>query len=195
VPGRSGRAGRPASGHPDRSSRRSWGWYALREPWAVELVRAADIQADDLAFDLGAGHGAITAPLLATGAHVVAVELHAGRAEVLRSRLAAAITRRQLSVVEADLLAIFLPRRPFHVVANPPFALAGPLLRRLTARDSALATARIVVPRVVATRLLAEQVTGRGRPRFEAAIGTRLPPTAFRPAPGIECVALTLRRI
>jgi protein-L-isoaspartate O-methyltransferase len=41
---------------------------------AVELVRSSGVGAGDLVVDVGAGAGAITAPLAATGARVLAVE-------------------------------------------------------------------------------------------------------------------------
>ena len=53
-----------------------WGWHRLTDSWARRLVAKADVRPGELVLDIGAGHGALTAPLLAAGAHVVAVELH-----------------------------------------------------------------------------------------------------------------------
>lgn len=44
------------------------------------FVEAAGVRGGDLVVDLGAGTGALTRPLLAAGARVLAVELHPGRA-------------------------------------------------------------------------------------------------------------------
>ena len=48
----------------------------------------AAVRRNELVLDLGAGTGSLTAALLAAGARVLAVELHPGRAAVLRRRFA-----------------------------------------------------------------------------------------------------------
>ena len=88
-------------------------------------MRSARVGPGDLVLDLGAGTGAITAPLLAAGASVVAFELHDDRAEALRERFDVD----SLKVVRADVSDLRLPRRPFKVVANPPFAVTASILR------------------------------------------------------------------
>ncbi len=79
----------------------------------------AGIGRGELVLDIGAGTGALTRPLLEHGARVVAFELHPGRAAELRRELGG----QRLTVVVADASCLRLPRRPFRVVANPPFAV------------------------------------------------------------------------
>jgi 23S rRNA (adenine-N6)-dimethyltransferase len=106
------------------------------------VVQRAGVGAGELVVDLGAGHGALTAALVAAGARVVAVELHPQRLAVLRERFAdAAVT-----VVRADVADVRLPRAPFRVVANPPWALAEAVRGRLL-RAPALVQADLVLPR------------------------------------------------
>jgi 23S rRNA (adenine-N6)-dimethyltransferase len=57
--------------------------------------------------------------LVAAGARVVAVELHPVRCASLRRRFA----QDRVVVVRADARDLRLPRRPFRVVANPPFVV------------------------------------------------------------------------
>ena len=121
----------PAHG---RRTRRDWGWHPLRPDWARRLVADAGIEPGDLVLDIGAGTGALTGPLLGTGAQVVAVELHPGRAAALRERYGA----RGLRVVRCDLTELRLPRRPFRVVASPPYSAATPLVRLLLGTDRLL---------------------------------------------------------
>ncbi len=80
----------------------------------------------DVVGDLGAGFGALTAPLAATGARVIAVELHPRRAAALRSEYAGT----RVAVVELDLRDFTFPGRPYRVVANPPYAGVNALIRR-----------------------------------------------------------------
>jgi 23S rRNA (adenine-N6)-dimethyltransferase len=174
----------PASG----PRRRSWGWYRLEPDWAERIVSAAAVREGDLVLDLGAGTGALTRPLAATGARVVAVELHPRRAERLRR-----LETDGVRVVEADLLEVPLPDRRYRVVANPPFALGGPLLRRLVAPGSRLVAADLVLERA----MVAYYTTGRRRRwerTWEVSRGPNLPRRALTPPPGVDVGVLRLRR-
>lgn len=156
------------------------------------LVRAAGSAPGDLVVDLGAGTGALTGPLLATGARVLAVERDPRLVRVLESRFPAA------RVVAADLRAVPLPRRAYTVVANPPFAATGVLLARLLDDPaSSLARAELVLQLGVA-----RQLTGTPRGprdawravRFSIRLVRRVPPSAFRPAPRVEAAHVSLVR-
>lgn len=131
----------------------------------------------DLVLDLGAGDGAITRHLVASGARVVAFELHPGRAAALRDRFPG--TR----VVRADVTDLRLPRRPFVVVANPPFNGVSAVLVRLTHRHSLLARADLVVPTSVAT----QWAPRLARTGWRLTVLRRLPRAAFHPVPRIDC--------
>ena len=108
----------PASGYT------RWGWHRLDATWADRLVADAGISPGDLVVDIGAGTGAVTAPLVAAGARVIAVELHPRRVAQLRERF----DGEDVTVVRADAADLRLPRRPFRVVANPPFACSSALV-------------------------------------------------------------------
>ncbi len=169
-----------------------WGWHQLVAPAARRLVDGAAIRPGDLVVDIGAGTGAITAPLVAAGARVVAVELHPRRAQVLRERFAGD----PVTVVRADASDLRLPRRPFRVVANPPFAITTSVLRRLLGPGSRLVTADLVVPRGLARRWTDHRAPGSGRwPRtFTARVAATVPGSAFRPRPPSATVVLRIER-
>ena len=134
--------------------------------------------------DLGAGDGAITRHLVASGARVIAFELHADRVALLRERFPG--TR----VVRADITDLRLPRQPFVVVANPPFEGISALLVRLTHRHSRLVRADLVVPISVAARWT-EQLD---RSDWRLTVERRLPRSAFRPPPRIDCCVARIER-
>jgi len=171
-----------------------WGWHRLEDRWARRLVRLSGVSAADLVLDVGAGTGALTAPLLAAGASVVAVELHGGRAAALRARFEA--FGRRAVVVQADARDLRLPRRPYRVVANPPFASTTALVKRLVAPGSRLVRADLVVPYGVARRWTSPGAPGAGRWRasFDVDVALRLPRTAFVPAAPMDCVVLVIQR-
>lgn len=169
-----------------------WGYHRLDSRWAARLVAAAQVRPGDLVLDVGAGTGALTAPLLACGASVVAVELHPGRASALRAALGSA----KVTVVVADAADLRLPRRPFRVVANPPFAVTTALLRRLTAPGSRLVRADVVVPWHAAERWADGRAPGSRRwgRDFDAWVDRRLPRDAFSPSTPNGVAVLVLRR-
>ena len=76
-------------------------------------------------------------------------QLHPDRAAELRRRYGTDAT-----VVQADLRTLWFPRRPFRVVANPPYTLSTRVLRDLLGHDRLL-SAGLGIQRAVARRLAA----------------------------------------
>jgi 23S rRNA (adenine-N6)-dimethyltransferase len=176
----------PASGNT------RWGWHRLAPTWAARVVADAGVRPDDLVLDIGAGTGAITAPLVAAGARVIAVELHPERLEVLRERFAGD----DVTVVRADVADLRLPRRPFRVVASPPFAVTSQVLGRLMAPGSWLVRADLVLQRGAARRWAARRAPGAGRWAWHYAVGVGrpVPRRAFTPHPPVDCATLVVTR-
>ncbi|WCO68177.1 rRNA adenine N-6-methyltransferase family protein [Iamia majanohamensis] len=170
---------------------RRWGWHQLAEREAARLVASSPIGPGALVLDVGAGTGAITVPLLAVGARVVAVEAHPGRARQLRDRFGDDVV-----VVRADARDLRLPRRPYHVVGNPPFAVTSALLRRLLQPGSRMVSARVVLQDQAARRWASPSAPGvhRWGRAFDAELGRRVPRRAFRPPPPVDARVLHLDR-
>ena len=166
--------------------RARWGWHRLADGFAEELVARSGVGRGALVLDLGAGDGAITAHLVATGARVIAFELHPERAAALRR----SVDARAVKVVRADVADLRLPVRDFHVVANPPFAVLSPVLRRITHRHSRLVRADLVVPVAVAARW-SDRLSSTG---WRSEVVARLPRSAFDPPPGVDCCVLVISR-
>ncbi|GAA1036226.1 23S rRNA (adenine(2058)-N(6))-methyltransferase Erm(37) [Virgisporangium ochraceum] len=209
-------AGQPAAA--SGGSRRSWGWHPLTDEWAARIVDGSGVRPGELVFDIGAGTGALTAPLVRAGARVIAVELHPGRAERLAARFAGA----PVTVLRVDARDLRLPQRPFRVVASPPYGISSVLLRLLTARGSSLVAADVVLQRAVVRRWAdaGPPPTGRRRAvsgpdaaaagrragahvrpgvhvlngRWTVTVGQRLPRNAFRVPPQVDSDVLVIRR-
>jgi 23S rRNA (adenine-N6)-dimethyltransferase len=173
-------------------SRRAWGWHRLTDEWAARVVADAAVRPGELVVDIGAGQGALTAELVECGARVIAVELHPARARHLRQRFAGL----PVTVVHADAVTLRLPRRPFRVVASPPYGISGALLRLLLTPSSQLTGADLVLQRAVVRRY-ADGRAGhppRHQHRWRMQAGRTLPRRAFLPPPAVDSAVLVVRR-
>ena len=171
----------PASGR----SRRAWGWHRLADEWAARVVAAAEVKPGELVLDIGAGTGALTRPLVRAGARVVAVELHPGRAALLRQRFP------QITVVQADAVNLRLPGRPFRVVASPPYGITADLLDLLLAAGTRLVRADLVLQRAVVRKYADHRRAARAH---RMSTGLVVPRHAFRPPPRVDSAVLIVRR-
>lgn len=102
----------------------------------AKIARTVAPSAGTNVLEIGAGTGALTAPLLELGARVVAVETDRDLSRVLREAFAGPIQSGQLSVLEADARELDLDAAlgglaaPRAIAGNLPYHLSGLLLRR-----------------------------------------------------------------
>jgi 23S rRNA (adenine-N6)-dimethyltransferase len=156
-------------------------------------VADAGVSAGDLVVDVGAGSGMLTAPLLAAGARVIAIEPDGRFAARLRRGCPAA------HVVEADALLTPWPREPFRVVANLPFARAADICRSLLSEPATpLVSADLVVEWDFAAKRArlwpSTAQTVLWSAWYELAVVRRIEPRAFAPVPSVAAAVFRARR-
>ncbi len=168
----------------------------LRSPRLIErLLDAASITPDDVVLDLGAGDGALTAPLARRCRQVVAVEKDPHLAALLRTRFG---DDDHVAVRYDDILHTTLPRGPYKVFSNLPFSTTTDVVTRLTAAPNPPDDAYLIVQREAAARF-------QGVPRstlyamkldpwFETTVIHRFRRTDFVPAPGVDVVLMRMRK-
>jgi 23S rRNA (adenine-N6)-dimethyltransferase len=177
------------------AARRAPGRHLLARRFVVELVDAAAVEPGELVLDLGAGTGHITAHLRHCGARVRAVELDPALADALRRRFS---RDAGVSVVEADARSIALPREPFRVVANLPFAGSGAIIDRLLEPQGELRRADLIVEWGAGRkRCEVWPATARGviaGAFFDLRLDRRLPAACFEPRPSVDAAVLVAIR-
>ncbi|MFJ7212252.1 16S rRNA (adenine(1518)-N(6)/adenine(1519)-N(6))-dimethyltransferase RsmA [Amycolatopsis sp. NPDC098790] len=123
------------------------------------IVELANVTEGDVVLEVGPGLGSLTLGLLATGAHVVAVEIDPKLAE----RLPKTVAERgpeaadRLTVVGADALRVTREQlgEPTALVANLPYNVAVPVVLHLLAEVPSLRTGLVMVQTEVADRMAA----------------------------------------
>lgn len=142
--------------------------------------------------ELGAGNGALTEALVANGSTVTALELDRRRVDRLRRRFA-----ERAEIVEADMLTFEFGPKPHNVIANVPFSVTTPLLRRLLQQnhwDTAVLLLQWEVARKRAAVGGTTMLTASWWPWYEFSLGSRVPAAAFTPVPTVDGGILVIRR-
>lgn len=138
------------------------------------------------------GNGAVTVPLSRLRRPVEVVELDPRRVRQLRAR-----TPRHVTVTAGDILRHAPPREPWTLVANLPFHLTTPALRRMLALpgwDRAVLVTQWEVARKRAGVGGTTQLTAQWWPWFEFLLQQRIPSTAFKPRPSVDGGLLLIQR-
>jgi 23S rRNA (adenine-N6)-dimethyltransferase len=171
------------------------GQHFLPRRLAADLVRLAEVEPDELVVEIGSGTGALTGSLAARARAVVALELDPRLARGLRSAFADDPTVR---IVEGDARSWPLPREPFRVFGNVPFAITTDLFRHLLEDPlGAMVRADLIVQWEVARKRVADPPRNARSlawgPWWTFAIERRLPASSFRPPPRVDAALLTIR--
>jgi 16S rRNA (adenine1518-N6/adenine1519-N6)-dimethyltransferase len=185
--------------------RKRFGQHFLAAAWAQKIVKAIDPQPGDVFLEIGPGKGALTFPLAASGAPVLAVEIDRDLVRDLASRLP-----RNVTVVSADVLPqrapdnrdAVRPARRTRIVGNLPYNLTTPILFHLAemqAQHRMFVDATLMVQKEVADRLAARpgtrdygvltvmmEVHGKIKRLLN------LPPGAFSPPPNVHSSVIQL---
>ena len=128
------------------------------ESIATRLVTLAGVGPEDAVIEVGTGLGILTRALAARAARVLTLEVDAGLVRLLREEelLPPGVELRHVDALEVDLAALARGLGPrVRLVANLPYSVASPLLRRLLDAREVLVDWSVLLQKEVAERLLA----------------------------------------
>lgn len=179
--------------------RKRFGQNFLQDGHVLErIIAAAELGPGDRVLEIGPGQGALTEPLLAAGADLLAVEIDRDLGSALQQR-----GRPNLQLVCGDVLKLdwpgLLPDPPYKLVANLPYNISSQVLFRVIEHRQLFSRLVLMFQREVGERLLALPSTREYgivsvlvQTWFSATRVLRVPPRAFFPPPRVDSVVLLL---
>lgn len=177
------------SGH---RARKRFGQHFLSDPGVIDaIVRAVNVNEDDVVVEIGPGLGAITQSLAQRAGHLHAVELDRDLVAQLETQYA---NNERVSIVEADALRFdFSSLGPrIRVVGNLPYNISTPLLFHLLDFREQIVDMHFMLQKEVVDRMAASPGS-KAYGRLSIMLGCRLSVdslfdvdrTAFRPPPKV----------
>jgi 16S rRNA (adenine1518-N6/adenine1519-N6)-dimethyltransferase len=177
---------------------RRLGQHFLRGGSVEKLLRVIGPSADDVFLEIGPGHGALTLPLAARAARVVAVEIDGRLADELAARAPANVEIVRADALAADLLAL-VPKGG-RLVGNLPYYVSSPLMRRFLALRGRVRDLHVMLQEEVARRIASPP----GSREYgilsvlyglvgDVEIVARFPPGSFVPPPKVSSAVLRAR--
>ena len=147
--------------------------------------------------EIGPGQGALTELLLASGAHVHAIELDAEMVGFLARRFP---NRPKLTVHHGDVLRTDLAQwGPASLAGNLPYYITSPILDRIRKARTVIRTSTILIQKEVADRVIAKPktrdygfLTVVTQSWAEVTPVVQVPPSAFRPPPKVDSSVIRL---
>lgn len=185
--------------------KKSLGQHFLTNPRiAQHMVDAANITEGDTVLEIGPGEGVLTRPLLASGAHITAIEADIRAVETLKKVFHEEIGVGALTVFHEDMRTFDLATlgftdAAFAVVANIPYYITGLLFETVLSGAAKPHTVVFLVQKEVAERiarskkesLLSLSVKAYGTPHLISTVARG----NFSPPPQVDSAILKITDI
>jgi len=182
--------------------RKRLGQHFLVNPRVIrKMIRTADLDPEDTVLEIGPGRGALTVPISGIVQQLIAIE----RDETLYRHLKALFSDSpHVRILHADALEVDYQdlgfKKKAKVVANLPYYVATPILRRLLAGRCLFSEMTLMLQKEVAERVVAQP---GGKDYGFLSITCQLfsdiqfcfvvPPKVFNPPPEVESAVLKFK--
>src|SRR5690625_1580198 len=152
-----------------------------------KMLNHAQINANDMVIDIGAGKGALTSPLSHKAKRVVAVELDSHLANSLKKSFDNTPT---VKVLNLNFLDMPLPNNSFKVLANIPYNIPTDIfVQLLDIPQISFAGGILIIERAAARRFTKHSTDPRvigWNTWFNISVVNRVSPHVFSPAPSVQ---------
>ena len=183
--------------------RKRFGQHFLIDNYVIDsIIDLVAPTGGDRILEIGPGEGVLTSPLVASGAHVEAVEIDRDLAARLLERFAAAtnFTLHCADILKFPLTVLGPTTEGWKVVGNLPYNISTPLIIRLLEHTGTFSSLTLMVQREVAERMAASPGSGTyGRlsvmvqRRCRVTMALQIGPESFRPPPKVESTVVLLQ--
>ena len=191
---------------PGHQPRKRFGQNFLHDSNVIDrIAKAISPKPDQHVVEIGPGLGALTEPLLNSGAKLTAVELDRDLVPVLRTKF---FNQPNFNIVEADalqfdfatLISTELPNQKLRLVGNLPYNISTPLVFHLLGNADIVQDMHFMLQKEVVDRLAAKPGSGTyGRLSIMAQYHCQVEkvfdvgPGAFNPPPKVWSSIVRLR--
>ncbi len=187
-------------------AKKSLGQNFLKSKRAIhQMITAAGTKSDDVIVEIGPGKGALTKPILETGARVIAFELDERMIDYLKTELSEYVESGQLDIIHQDVLNIdmdnfFGTLGDYKVIANIPYYITNAIIRKFLETqcqptDMSLLMQREVAERIVVRdgkeSILSLSVSAFGDARYIGKVDRKY----FSPSPKVHSAILHIANI
>lgn len=177
--------------------------FLVSEMLVDEFVRAANIEADDIVLEVGAGFGMVTIPLVKKAKHVFAVEIMSTLAQGLKREHPQ--YQQKLTVIQSDFLKLDIAglfqttqflATDYKVVGAIPYNITSPLIHKLLTHPPMPQSITLLIQKEVAEKAVAKIPNATYLSNFIEFMGTativknNIPPSAFFPPPRVQSSVL-----
>jgi 16S rRNA (adenine1518-N6/adenine1519-N6)-dimethyltransferase len=179
--------------------------FLIHQATAEKVAAAIQPQPGDVVVEIGAGLGALTAPLGKSGAHVIAVEIDRELAKFLREEILGddvgeLVSIECMDVLQLDFAALYDRfQEKLKVIGNLPYNISSPVLFKLFEDSDCIQEAVLMLQSEVAERVLAEPgskdhgiLSVMSSYHCDCSRFIRVKPSQFHPPPKIDSQVITM---
>jgi len=177
--------------------------FLINDQVLDKIIKAADLKADDQVLEIGPGFGVLTERLLEKVSQVLVVELDLKLAKFLKYKFK---KQANFQLLNQDILRIknlelqqkFALAKKYKLVANLPYAITKPVLRKFLTYDPKPEEIIVLVQKEVAQKIVAKKgklnilgltVQFYGRPQIIDFVSQQ----SFYPQPKVESAILKIK--
>ncbi len=137
----------------DLSPKKSLGQNFLIDKEALgKVVRAANLSKEDVVIEVGSGLSSLTNLLSISAKKVIAIEKDTKMISVAKKHLKA----KNVTFVNEDILKFNIPEKEYKVVANLPYYITSPIIRKFLEEKYPPSLLVLTVQKEVAERIIAK---------------------------------------